>query len=553
MEPSPDESSRFDILAADIADLKRRVATLEGSGPAFLPIEPAIPQMPSVSGGAVTSLGLALLGMAGAYLLRALVESGSLPRAVGVAAGLLYAGCWLVTSSRVSSENRFTIAVYGLTSALILSPLLWETTVRFQALPSHLAAAALVLFVLIGLALAWRRNLSVIVWITTLAGLGTAFALIVATRALLPFTAALLAIAAAIEYTACRDHWLNVRWIVALGADCAVLLTTHIVTRPQGLPEGYAIIPVWVVVALQAALLATYLGSMLVRTLVRNLTVSWFEAIQAAAAFTVAIGGMLQVGHSGPAIGVSCLLAGVAAYIAAFGIEERRSTPRNFQTYATYGLLLLATGSVILFSHLRLTIMWSALAAAAVWTGLRTARNTAVIHGAAYLVAAVFVSGALGYTFDRMYGPSGAALVAAIAAALCYAATFLESHPRNDWTWKLPVTLFAAIIVAIAFGFAAAFLSAALSLDPSARSALRTALVSVAGIALAVVGLRFGRSELIWILYPTMILGALKLVAEDFRQGRPLSLFLSLLFYGGTLTLLSKLFRRSTRSEGSKI
>src|SRR5579872_2093315 len=119
MEPSPDESSRFDILAADIADLKRRVATLEGSGPAFLPIEPAIPQMPSVSGGAVTSLGLALLGMAGAYLLRALVESGSLPRAVGVAAGLLYAGCWLVTSSRVSSENRFTIAVYGLTSALI--------------------------------------------------------------------------------------------------------------------------------------------------------------------------------------------------------------------------------------------------------------------------------------------------------------------------------------------------------------------------------------------------------------------------------------------------
>ncbi len=544
MEPSPDESSRLDALAADMADLKRRVAALEGVNIQFPAVAAAVPQLPSVSGGAVTSLGLALLGIAGAYLLRALVESGSLPRTIGVAAGLLYAACWLVTSSRVSSGNRFTIAVYGLTSALILSPLLWETTVRFQALPSHAAAAALVLFVMVGLALAWKRNLSVIVWITTVAGLGTAFALIVATRALLPFTAALLAIAAAVEYTACRDHWLSVRWIVALGADCAVLLMAYIVTRPQGLPEGYAPIPLWVVVALQCALLATYAGSMFVRTLARDLTVSWFEAIQAAAAFSIAIGG-----NPTPATGAACLVAGIIAYAVAFGIEEHRTTPRNFQTYATYGLLLLASGSVILFPTLPLAIAWSALATVAVWAGLRAGRNTAVIHGTAYLLAAVFLSGSLGYTIDRMSGPSGAALVAAIAAVLCYGATFLVARPRDTWAWKLSVTLFAAIVVAVAFGFAGAVLSTALSLDAPARSALRTALISAAGIALAAVGLRFRRPELIWILYPTMILGAIKLFAEDFQQGRPLSLFLSLLFYGGTLTVLSKLLYRSTRPQ----
>jgi hypothetical protein len=42
-----------------------------------------------------------------------------------------------------------------------------------------------------------------------------------------------------------------------------------------------------------------------------------------------------------------------------------------------------------------------------------------------------------------------------------------------------------------------------------------------------------------------MIFGSLKLLAEDFRQGRPVTLFLSLLLYGGTLVALPRLLRRA--------
>jgi hypothetical protein len=46
-----------------------------------------------------------------------------------------------------------------------------------------------------------------------------------------------------------------------------------------------------------------------------------------------------------------------------------------------------------------------------------------------------------------------------------------------------------------------------------------------------------------------MVLGAIKLVAEDFRHGRSAALFLSLLVYGGTLIALPRLQSRSAPAQ----
>ena len=81
-------------------------------------------------------LGKAMLGIAGAYLLRAVAESSvaaqvggrrrrhsSTPPLAGIGASRVKAGEWLAAT------------IYACTSALILAPMLWELTLRFKVLP----------------------------------------------------------------------------------------------------------------------------------------------------------------------------------------------------------------------------------------------------------------------------------------------------------------------------------------------------------------------------------------------------------------------------------
>ncbi len=115
--------------------------------------------MPS---GAVPILGKAVLGIAGAYLLRAIAESGTIPKFPVLIGAIVYAALWMLWAVRTHDTNRFASATYGVTSALILSPLLWESTVRFQVLSPAFSSVVLSGFVVLTLALAWQRNLQVI-------------------------------------------------------------------------------------------------------------------------------------------------------------------------------------------------------------------------------------------------------------------------------------------------------------------------------------------------------------------------------------------------------
>ena len=75
---------------------------------------PALPHLPPPVSGLPGRMpqprscrcsGRALLGLAGAYLLRALTESGALPPQAGVAIGILYAILWLVWAARTPAAR----------------------------------------------------------------------------------------------------------------------------------------------------------------------------------------------------------------------------------------------------------------------------------------------------------------------------------------------------------------------------------------------------------------------------------------------------------------
>ncbi len=552
-----------DELAAYVRELDRRVSALESrQGPSPCPEfrqvaavnadqNTASATLAPVSASVVPVLGKALLGAAGGYLLRAFAESGTAPQVIAVIAGLVYAAFWLISASRAHPGDSFTATAYSLTAAVVLFPMLWETTLRFGMLPPAATAAILVLFVSGGAALSWVRGVPVITWITTLAGLGTSLALLIATHALAPFTAAILVMAAVIEYAACRDHFLGERWIAAFAANLAVLILTLVVGRRQGLPEGYVPVGHFTALALQMALGCIYLGSTVYRTLVHHLPMTVFEVGQAVLACIIALAGALSVvgGSTAGAAGVAgvCLAAGAGCYFVAFALAAHETRHRNFHAYASFGILLLFAGIWILFAEnaTYATLVCALLAISAAAAARRMDSATMETHSAVYLAIAAVVSGLLPYAASGMLGqaavpfpPPLEPVVAGLTAVLCFAAL------GGAWTGaaRLPGSVVAVVLCSALLAFAAAGVKAALPgevrLHAAVMPAVRTALLCAMALGLVAAATRLRRRELLWLLYPLTGFAIVRVLTEDLPGARPASLAISLLLYGGTLIVL---------------
>ena len=539
-----------DVLVR-ISDLERRVAALEHR-PAPLPVSLADVSVPSatlssVPTGVVPIVGRALLGLAGAYLLRAVAESGTAPRIVTVIAALVYSGAWLISSGRTRPEETFRAAVSAITAALIFVPLLWETTLRFQALSPATSALVLVLFVIAAYALTWRRDLPAISRITALACAGTALGLLVATRDLAPFAIALLAMAGVAEcaavYGAGRDLRLGGRRIVALSNDVSLLLLAYLLTRPQGLPEGYRPISTMLVLAIQMATLAIYLGSVSFRTIVRGLKITWFEIGQATALFVISIGGALELTRgaaAGAGLGWFCILSGAAAYAAAF--LRKGTGRRDLHTFAVWGLMLVLGGSAILFSGTILTAIWGVLAVVTMLAGRRAGHLVLRAQACVYLIGAAAISGLLRYCYSASVDlgtPVTAVALAGVLAASAAALCWFVSGSNSMTPARIPAVITAGLLGWSLLAFGSGML-AALRINAASMPTLRTFLLCAVAIGITSAGSRWGRGELLWLQYPVMLFAAAKLLLEDFPSGRPAALALSLLCYGGTLILLPR-------------
>ena len=567
----------WESLAVEVADLRSRVIRMEAALGLSAPAVPAAAALtnsegetpPAPSPGVLESpaallpvIGRALLGLAGAFLLRALTESGAFSPRTGVGVGLIYAMVWLVWAARTPSAQRLETAVHGLTSVLVLSPLLFEATTTFHAISTWTAGGLLLAFTLFGLAVSWRKDLLIVATFATLGGLGTSAALLFATSDVLPFTFVLLAIGLAVEVSACLNHWLSERWLSASAADLAVLLATWLAAREHGVPEGYAPIPHTALLVALVALLAIYLTSTIVRTLLRGLTFTWFETAQCAVAFLISVGGGLQLTGAdprvAPALAVVALLCAAACYMVSFLMLGRDSElGRNFHTYATFGILLTIAGSRILLSGATAAIAWSVLAIAAIWGGGLFRRLTLKVHGIIFMLLSLAASSALDQAAGLLLGsrawPGGAPWAiwtGALTAILCYViGTRHAAAVSPSVSSRALRILVAGAAIILSAGIAAGLLTAGyhLAFGPEASHAycatLRTLVLSAAALLLAWGAARWDRPEFGRLVYPVMALGAYRMIGVDLRQDKTAALFLSLLLYGAALILLPKLIR----------
>lgn len=560
MKPQPqheDEHLDLDSLREELHCLARRVDALEHREPREQATRPA-PDLAAVPAGlnyalptmptAIPAAGRAVLGLAGAYLLRALAESGAMPMRVVVLAAILYAVTWLIFSVRTRQPDAFGSTLYGITAALILAPLLWEATVRFSVLPPIASAGILVTFLALSYALAWSRTSDAVTIVTTLATLVTAVVLMVQTGDLVPFAAAILAIACVIEASAAGGHARNMRVPAAVAADFAIWLIYFVMTRPNGVPEHYKPVSVTTSLVLGALLLLAYVVTVVWRAVVLRQAVAVGYILQVITAFTLAVGGALVItqGRSAASVGGLCAIAGAACYFIAFlrfGDSERR----NHYLFASWAAALSLMACALILPANELTLIWSAAAVLAMAVGVRARQVTLRIHGTLYLLAAVLILGFPGailnaFTGTTLGSANPALWIVAVSASLCYAACFFgKSGPMT--VNVVPALLSAASIGALLILVVVPFIGG--NPTPSFLAAARTLIICALAAASGFIGSRTGRRELVWVSYAAIALGTVKLVMEDFQQSRPAALATSLVCYGAVLILVPKLSARA--------
>lgn len=564
-------ASVLEQLTDRMRDLEQRVAALEAHSAPTTQTLPAIQRArppatwrgfppAEMPGGSVSVLGKAVLGIAGAYLLRAIAESGSIPKLPILFVAIVYACSWMAWAVRTHSSSRFASATYAVTSALILSPLLWESTVRFQVLSASFASVVLVAFVVIAVALAWGQDLQLIPWVATLASVITAVGLIIETHELVPLTAALLAIALTTEVAACLGHRLSLRAFPAVAADFAVWLLVYILASDT-VPEGYRPAAPATIAVLCFILLAIYGGSLGVRSFALRQRLTILEIAQGVAAFVLTSFGALRATHDAiaPALGILFFLFSAMCYWGALSRFSEDEFTRNRRVSATWAAALLLGGSFLLFSTSLQILFLSAAAVAATFVYTRTRKLSLGMHASFYLAAAAAVSPLPNYIAAALAGKvpgflDAVSWIVVVAAVLCYpiGSRVVEETRSRRLLWVIPASIVGFTIAALAVVATVSIAAGRIELAASGVSVVRTVVNCGLAIVFGFLGSRQHHVELKWVAYATVAFGTLKLLFEDLRFGNAASLVVSLLFYGSVLILLPKLTRRDEAEPESR-
>ncbi|MGB8014180.1 MAG: hypothetical protein WCF68_21395 [Terriglobales bacterium] len=557
-------------LTARLEKLENRVSALEhpsekAAAVPAVPVAPALAQ-PRVeafsfaqAGGVFPVLGKALLGIAGAYLLRAVAESGLFPKLAVVVLALAYAGMWLVWAARVPVEARFASTAYATTAALILAPMLWELTLRFELLPSPVTAGVLGMYVVSAYALAWNHKLTTVVWVANVAAVLVTLVLLIATHDLVPFILTLLLMALVSEVMAGRNCWLRLRPLVAAAADLAIWILLYIYARPEGSPPEYRNVAMPVLLALACILFLVYGTSIIFRTIRLRQKISVFEIGQIILAFLLAAMSTLRFGASGdaPLFGAFCLLASAACYGTTYAYFDRFLEQRNYHVYATWSAALFLTGISLCLPSVPRALCMSVGAIVATFLGARSSRLTLELHGLAYLVAAAYASGLMDYAGYALAGkfpsaPKWIVWIVAASAVACYTiGGKLRTKPGNQRLLQL-LSAILAVTVVITFLVSVVVRLAALSMTASISqvAVVRTLIACLVALALAFGGARWQRSELVWIAYGTLALVTAKLPFEDLQHGNPGSTAVSIFLYAVSLILVPRMVRVGRRPIG---
>ncbi len=560
MDPLPDDLER---LTTRLENLERRVFALEhpseaaGALPApesnlSASAKAVEARYPAQAAGMFSVLGRAMLGMAGAYLLRAVAETSLLPKPAVAALAIAYAILWLVWAAQAPAGAWFASITYACTSALILAPMLWELTLRFKVLPAAVTAGVLGAFAITASALAWKRNAASVFWVANITAAAVALTLSIATHEMAPFIAALLLMVLICEFAAGRDRELGVRPLVALATDLGVWAQIYIYSSPPSTRVEYPIIGTAELLAPGFVLFLINGTSVIFRTAVSRKKITVFETVQTMIAFLLAASGWLYFGPSGGAtvLGIFCLVLSAAGYAAVFTIFDRASEGRNSLVFSTWAAALYLAGVWMCLPPLGRPACLGAASIVAAVLGVRLKRLTLEFHGMIYLVAATAVSGLLNYAFGALAGtlpgaPSWSVCFVAACAVLCYAA----ARPDQEDSCKrqlLPIVSASVAVCAAAAMLVEGLMSlAAFSVHPGPHhlAFLRTLTLCATALALAFSGSYWRRKELTRMDYAMLALVAVKLVLEDLRLGHLEFIAASIFLFAVTLIAVPHLAR----------
>ena len=143
------------------------------------------------------------------------------------------------------------------------------------------------------------------------------------------------------------------------------------------------------VLTVQVVLLAGYLGSIAVRTLVRGRDVIPFEVAQTATMLVAGLGGAMFVadrtGTAQGSLGASLLVMAAILYAVAFAFIDRQQGRRvNFYFYTSLALAFVLTGSDLVLKGGPLGLVWAGLAILTSAATRRYGRLALAIHAEVY-------------------------------------------------------------------------------------------------------------------------------------------------------------------------
>ena len=562
--------ARLGAIDQALADVNQRLDALEAGGlrsPAVLSgtLAPAIGDtpVPLLSAGRpdfsslVSLVGRTFVVLGGAYLLRALTESGRLPSRGGVVLGLAYAIAWFGAADRAGVTRPLSGLFHGLAAVVISLPLLWEASAHFRLLSPTTSAAMLLVITGLALGVAWHRHLESLAGVAVIGSIVATAAFVVATGNVLPFAAGLTVLGASTLWLSDARAWPWLRWPPALAADlAALLLVGRAVVVPPPDPHG-------AVIALLLALVAVYVGSVVWRTLVSSQRVRAFDVLQTPSSVGIGLLGALTVageGSSGSlALGAVGLIGAAASY-AAVEILRRRSDARaNVVFFSMLAVALLLIGSGAILSGPALVAWYGGLAVVAAVLGWRETEPQWSLQAAVVGFAMAIASGMLVWAAHVWFAsgpwlPVTAAQVATVAvAAACLAIPpkKVETAPAGV---QLPLLasvsrfMLAVVLLVGGGGITVWWLGpfvAGRPIDAGVFASMTTVVLAGSAVAVAAVFRFTSWVEFRWLVYPVLVAGGLKLIADDFRHSTPSTLFAALAVYGVALILAPRILRRS--------
>ena len=537
-----------DAIHAILARLDALETRAQAGVPAAIRAEtPAGPvaAVRAAPGGVLGFTGRTFIVLGGAFLLRALTESGVVPASIGAWLGLGYAAAWLIAADRTQGASAL---FHGLAALIVALPLIVESAARFGFLSAIEGTVALAGISVLALGVAWRRHMPGLASVALVGALLVSAVIAAATGHFVPIAAVLIALGIAALWIGYDADWPWLAWPAAVLADVAVLASSMRATAepPRDTPAS--------ALTLLALLVIAFLGSFALRNLFHERSIRSFEIVQTAAVLLVGFTGAVAVGmrHGYPLafIAVPSVVAGLVTYVQVFGrvMPRRGRAGISLQYYLSLAFTLSVVGLALLPAAASRSLVMSVAAVAATVAAWRHALPLLAIHGAIAALVGAVQSRLLGFATAVWLRSPGSwpeltwpAVGVLIALCLCYASPRPTMRSAADEAMvacaRTPV---GALMVLTAGALLVAGVAAALAPPPGWLATLKTVMLAAAAMALARARRWPRLVELGWLTYPVLAIGLVKIFVEDLSASAPEMLVIAFVAYGAALTVASR-------------